>query len=706
MNDKQKLSFARKWRHYFEGLIYVECLAHGIKKTPVLEIEGDGTCFQRPGLIHIGTKCCEAKTKEELFSEFLFFKGHEMQHMLSTTHKDWMAAQKLCFNTALQRLSVKAFGKTRRLSKDSDYEAFFIDLASKGIFLNQEQLKFFIHLLLNTVEDGRIENIRSQNHPGFAFYRKTVYGRVWHTMDLYAIDGNKDLKDLEDTDKFRIVMYQLLFLSLLGIYQKGFLDRFGGTELHKYVKSLIPYISGAVLGKTCKDAMDNGRIIFEKLLDWLLELCTLELSAKELEKLFKDMLQMLMDESENSEYSATPSSEEKGSGLPADSLFGQTELEMEVSEEEYQEMMENADEGDMESPAVKIKVKDEKEGDDAKESQDTEEGSAESEGDKGEESKADSGSSKETSGESEDSESDSSDSTAAGTESEESSEDSDDESESEQNGQKDTGHNAYGEEGSDEDPDSLEEKIQKEMEGAAEQAKGDFELAEADAALDEKFREAASKYSAVEPEDVDLSGVDSHYDEDIDFTESVRVYDPTGRLPLELENKGKSLNNKVNELVKNKQDPDQRYLKSGMLDTRRLTNLATGDLSVFKKKGEPNKTDVAAFLLMDNSGSMGDGPGSTRFACCNAVAVLEEGFKRHMPLKIAAFDASGTHYVHHEVIKEFDEVIEPNLAYNFRDLGRSGGGNKDGYSIRVATRQLMARPEKDGWTCVRAAPSR
>ena len=66
-----------------------------------------------------------------------------------------------------------------------------------------------------------------------------------------------------------------------------------------------------------------------------------------------------------------------------------------------------------------------------------------------------------------------------------------------------------------------------------------------------------------------------------------------------------------------------------------------------------------------------------------------------MPLKIAAFDASGTHYVHHEVIKEFDEVIEPNLAYNFRDLGRSGGGNKDGYSIRVATRQLMARPEKD-----------
>ena len=107
------------------------------------------------------------------------------------------------------------------------------------------------------------------------------------------------------------------------------------------------------------------------------------------------------------------------------------------------------------------------------------------------------------------------------------------------------------------------------------------------------------------------------------------------------------------------------------------------------------KPDVATFLLMDNSGSMGDGPGSTRYACCNAAAVIEEGFKRHMALKIASYSAFGSDSVVHEVIKEFDEVTPVSLAYNYRDYGESRGGNKDGYSIRVATSQLLQRPEKD-----------
>lgn len=683
MTEKQKLAYARKWRHYLESLMYVECLAHGIKKTPYLEIEEDKLCFQQPGKIHLGTCCCICDTKEELFTELLYYLGHEMQHLLSTTDKDWTAAQKLCFNTAIQKLSIKVFGKTRRLSKDSDYEAFFKDLASKGVFVNQRLLMSLIHLTLNIVEDGRIENIRSRNHPGFAFYRKVVGGRFWQTTKVADVSGGKDVKDLSGPDKFKIVTGQLLFLSLIGMYQSDFIDCYGGTSLHKFAESLIPYISKAVLGKTCKDAMDNGRYIFDKMIDWVLEICTVEADAKELEQILRELLQMLLDEAENSKMSATPNTEEKGDGVPAESLFGQTELETELTEEEYEEMLENAPDGELEQPSVRIKVKAEDET-----SQDDETDAA---------SKTDTDSSEgESKSEESQSESDgdkrSSDFPASKPTP------NPDSVKYDEDGIKldSKGHNARSSSaGTCADPKETAEKVKQEMEAAAEVAKGDFELAEADAALDEKFRAAADNYSAVEPESVDLSDVNSSYDEDVMFEESVRAYIPTGRLPLELENKGKSLHHKVEELVKNKQDPDQRFLNSGMLDTRRLTNLAMGDLNVFKKKGEKNKTDVAAYLLMDNSGSMGDGPGSTRFACCNAFAVLEEGFKKHMPLKIAAFDASGTSFVSHEVIKEFDEVIEPNLSFNFRDLGRSGNGNKDGYSIRVATRQLLARPEKD-----------
>lgn len=196
------------------------------------------------------------------------------------------------------------------------------------------------------------------------------------------------------------------------------------------------------------------------------------------------------------------------------------------------------------------------------------------------------------------------------------------------------------------------------------------------------------------PAPMDLAPLDEVYD-GVKFLENVRAYQPNQMLPFELENKGHSLHNKVEEMIKNKRDPDERGRKAGSIDSTRLHVLITGDLACHKRRGTLNKPDVAGYLLLDNSGSMGDGAGSTRYYCCDAAAVLEEGFKQHMALKVAAFDAQSPFNVTHEVIKEFDEVCGANLSYNFKLLGRSGYGNKDGYSIRVATQQLLQRQEKD-----------
>lgn len=727
LSEKQKLSKARRWKHYLEALIYTECLAHGMKKTPHLEIADDKTAYQGPGLIHIGTGMIDAKDDEDLFAKIHYLLGHEMQHLLSSTDKDWNAAHKLCFRNACQRISVKVFGKTRRLTKESDYEQFFEELSKKGVFINQKMIMDYAHFLLNTLEDGRIENIRPRKHPGFGAYRKVFRADIWmhdNFKDESFFKENPD--DLSKVEELQMLLGQIYYLSTLGIYQNGFLDAYGNTKARKLVDSFVPDISRAVLGKTCKVCMDQGRIIFDRLLDRVIDACMLEADAKLIQEFLEHMLKVLMDEAKNQKLSASPNSEEQGDGLPAESLFGDTALEIELDEEEYEELMENADESDEDKPGVKIKVK--KKGGDEDADAEGSDGSGSATGDETSEDEpsedkapSDNSPTSETDGEKPDeksqpSASDNSDDASNPDDEDANSEESEEAGKGMKNNSEEvTDANSTGgedletepseslglnnrvEEGSAEEKgaEDLEASVREAAEKAAERAKADFELAEADAKLDEQFREAASGLKAVAPAEVDLSRVDSSYDDDVEFVETTRTYDPIGRLPLELENKGKSLHHKIEELVKNKQDPDQRYLKSGMLDTRRLTNLAMGDLNVFKKKGEPNKSDVACFLLQDNSGSMGDGPGSTRFACCNAFAVLEEGFKRHMPLKIAAFDSRGIKQVSHEVVKEFDEVTEPNLAFNFRDLGRDGWGNKDGYSIRVATQQLLARPEKD-----------
>ena len=45
---KEKTNLALKWRRHFESLIYVECLAHTIKKIPVFELEPDDGSYQHP----------------------------------------------------------------------------------------------------------------------------------------------------------------------------------------------------------------------------------------------------------------------------------------------------------------------------------------------------------------------------------------------------------------------------------------------------------------------------------------------------------------------------------------------------------------------------------------------------------------------------------------------------------------------------------
>ena len=108
------------------------------------------------------------------------------------------------------------------------------------------------------------------------------------------------------------------------------------------------------------------------------------------------------------------------------------------------------------------------------------------------------------------------------------------------------------------------------------------------------------------------------------------------------------------------------------------------------KKGQPSKWDGCAYILKDGSGSMS---GSKNLEACKALAIIEHGIKETMPFKITEFATSGD-TVTHRVIKNWkSNDVSKNYSWNFYNKFSPTGGNKDGYSIRVATKELLRRGE-------------
>ena len=162
-------------------------------------------------------------------------------------------------------------------------------------------------------------------------------------------------------------------------------------------------------------------------------------------------------------------------------------------------------------------------------------------------------------------------------------------------------------------------------------------------------------------------------------------------LPAELKRRGETLAKVVDRYFKGQNQPHVRNMRSGLIDGRRLTRLARNDVRVFQKKGADKPGDTAVYILIDDSGSM-EGE-KTEAAFC-AAAVQEEGFKAHIPLKIVSFTTRTG--IIHKVIKGWDEQHAWNCCYNF--LRHHDGiqyGNDDNYDIRIATKELLQRPEKN-----------
>ena len=176
------------------------------------------------------------------------------------------------------------------------------------------------------------------------------------------------------------------------------------------------------------------------------------------------------------------------------------------------------------------------------------------------------------------------------------------------------------------------------------------------------------------------------------FSENKRNY-PLIDMPDFLAVRGKAFARKLEAIFERENIPELTERMSGSIDSENLYKIAIGEFDFYKKSEEPGELDTCAYFLVDNSGSMGSGRQSKRDYALQTCAVIEEGFKKYMPLKITAFDYSGSK-VFHECVKNWEEQYNASCSYSFDMKGRTGSSNADGYSIRMATAELLSRPER------------
>ncbi|MGB9825362.1 MAG: cobaltochelatase CobT-related protein, partial [Desulfofundulus sp.] len=149
----------------------------------------------------------------------------------------------------------------------------------------------------------------------------------------------------------------------------------------------------------------------------------------------------------------------------------------------------------------------------------------------------------------------------------------------------------------------------------------------------------------------------------------------------------------------------ERNLRKGKLDCGALWKLRTGDPGIFYRVSEPGDTPrLAVYLLVDCSGSMmGPRMRAARGAACLLYEVCE---RLKVPVSVTGFTgmvSSGSDVTHYRAVG-FGEADRKHAIARLEAVSE----NRDGYSIRVAVRELLLRNEEqkvlivlsDGMPCM------
>ena len=656
-----------------DALAFAESIQNSVKimnsiefsdtTAPEINIYPDGMQFFSPSTneIHIGVegivKLFKVPDNETFFAALNYICGHEWQHVHSTVSKIYSLAIAKGIEAVIEYIQFKEEGYKRRFRKTDDYKNCINDLRNeKGIYLSFGILSDLISNIANSIEDGRIERIRGNRLPGFANLCIIHRGYFWNNADLefppYADVENAPAK------KLVIIMNEILSLATCQLYNKGFVTAYGDTPLIDEVRSFMPDIAAGVMSGRTRGIIASVTNISKKLAPYIYETCKISKEDEEarqaLENLIKKLVKQIMD-SLPEEGGISEADEDTDDGAPG-SMFPVSDLKNALNKDGQKENQNKKDDGSK---------------------QDNEENGSPD------------GKQNESDGGQEENDDDKSQASKDKKQSEKDKETGDPQKSPDDPGKQESGNGEKEREDKHVDKNTCDEAqkaVLEAMKEAAAQTRVEIEtnMSHINAAT------AKAKSHAAIKECVDKSDpVSSDEMKDIcDFRENHREYKVISNLPPALEQRGKSLRRKNEQYFRSLSSPTITYLDSGSVDPGRIYGLAMGDTEIFRKKGQDKKFDGCAYILIDNSGSMG---GLKRQEACKAAAVIEESFKGLFPFKIVAFDYRSC--VMHEVIKNWDEVLRKNCCWNFCLHGREGWSNEDGYDIQIAERELLARPE-------------
>lgn len=556
--------------------------------------------------------------------------------------------------------------------------------------------------MLNSTEDGRIEKRLVNRLKGMLKYIKFLNGTAWEKS---PVKGENLLMEYT---------LNVCYMAVSGVWMKDFDKVYGGTRMEEELEKVRPLIIKSINQPTTKACAAVTMEIIQTNADFIAELLT---------------------PNPDQQQDGDGEGEGQGQGDPTDSLdrtqaptttralnsdddvelvesshFVDEEENKQPSKpqsksEEEEDQGEQEDGNDSGSSGQSDEESEDEEGQRSDSSEESTGGDDSEEADEGEEGKggSDEGDSEDEaqSGES-DSQSDNSNSQ---------SDNQNQEAPAESNDSPSDPQNGNGDADTDEHPEankSVDEMIREALEDAEKELKEDNEQAVEQSTRENERIEREEQRVNKEREKVALTpkekgailnipgGLDQltvRYEDETDFEEPI---------PAELKNKTRTFRKEVEKIFLNKQGFNKKNRRQGRLDVNQLWRVPMGDADLFSQKGRPQDSSYAVSVLVDNSGSMseriydrekGNYVTKSQYAK-DAVVTLEEGLRGIVPLMITQFDYNHSHGIDHKIIRSFEDSSDKNRTQERVNPHYTGGGNGDGYSIKIAHRQLMKRPER------------
>ena len=704
------------------------------KRAPSIGFHPDEAQFFDPQAyeIHLGIygplEIFGVETEEDYVAAVEYFYGHENQHVRSTANAPYDNGVKRSAHEIIKYIAAKE-GIRKNFRNDRDYEVFVqTELPAKGIHVSMRTLMQICAGLMNSVEDGRIERIRSLEFPGFEKQRRYFRAMVWnqdHEIPPYA-------PDMSDGDKLNLFTNNILSLATTGLYMKGFIAEYGTTPIMNEIRAFMPYIAKGVLASRTRVMADNVVEIAKLLAPYIYSVCKYNPSEaqKMLEKMLAQMIAQMISQMDPDKMAPTSErEEEQDDGIPMP-VFPMSDLVITLDDETYDKLMEKAQKSGKGGGGIMVKrehpKEEEQKGEDGEGSgggSDSAKSDEKKDGNGGGQSKDGKKSDKDgnvpSGGTNQDQQSDKNGQGSQNGQSIEQGESGRDGNGSDnqgsktnsntQSGSNNSGNNEYSKEYSRSEGGASEsenssgshqsgggeggsvEMVMEQMRKAAQECREDVTdlIANINQSVEHTAKTNRGNAPIINNNDKPITKEEVKDICSRGFEEKKRMYKLDQQLPPVLNARAKSFRKKNERYFKSLSTPNVSHLDSGSVDPSRIYGLALGETDIFRKVGNDKKFNGCVYVLMDNSGSM---YGNKRTEAAKAAAVIEEGFKGIIPMKIVAFDTCGP--IIHEVIKGWDESQKLNCCWNFAKHGRSGCGNDDAKDILVAQRELLARPEE------------